>query len=252
MSQYSKDSGVSVSNISRIIGGKLKKTPSPKMIEKLTKGDARPRGGVGYEDMMVAAGYQDDYLLHKVDEFALIDETEEEKLVNGPKDLLESEKRRRERFMSYRNESLRFAALADGIMYGTLARNKVMFTPVNDIPRERRTLRPDTIIDLKGQRVDTWWITYKTFHVNGIQPGNIAFTRFDILGRMASLEPDKKRKISLVTDSEDLFESFLDIKDRTSYKGDFSVILIDSVCARISREVYISHFDKADTEFLIV
>ena len=58
--QTSIDSGVANSYISGIINGKYK--PSIKILQKLTAPEANPQNGVTLEDLMVAAGYQEDYV----------------------------------------------------------------------------------------------------------------------------------------------------------------------------------------------
>lgn len=56
---YAEMSGISASNISRILNGKLAKTPSKEMLERLTSADAKPQNGVTLEDLLLEAGYQD-------------------------------------------------------------------------------------------------------------------------------------------------------------------------------------------------
>ena len=54
----SEDTGVANSYISGIMNGKFK--PSIKILQKLADPKANPQNGVTFEDLMVAAGYQDD------------------------------------------------------------------------------------------------------------------------------------------------------------------------------------------------
>lgn len=59
--KVSEESGVAPSYISGIINGK-RKNPSALILKKLTDSKANPQNGVTFEDLMVAAGYQNEYV----------------------------------------------------------------------------------------------------------------------------------------------------------------------------------------------
>ena len=56
--EFGEDTGVSYSNIQRILKQKYK--PNPETIRKLTLEDKHPQGNVVYEDLMIAAVYMDE------------------------------------------------------------------------------------------------------------------------------------------------------------------------------------------------
>ena len=55
-----EDSGVAASYITAIINGKY--LPSAEILRKLSVPYARPQNGITLEDLMIAAGYQEDYV----------------------------------------------------------------------------------------------------------------------------------------------------------------------------------------------
>ena len=60
--EYAEASGISASNLSRIMNSKTVKMPSRKMLEKLASENAAPQNGITLEDLLIAAGYQTEYI----------------------------------------------------------------------------------------------------------------------------------------------------------------------------------------------
>lgn len=58
--QVSEQAGIGKSTLAGILSGKYE--PSVKILRRLTDSKANPQNGVTFEDLMVAAGYQDDYV----------------------------------------------------------------------------------------------------------------------------------------------------------------------------------------------
>ena len=52
-----------------------------------------------------------------------------------------------------------------------------------------------------------------------------------------------KRKISLVVNNEELYGIFMGYKDRNSFKGNVSVILVDEKQVRVVKEEHIAYYD---------
>ena len=76
----------------------------------------------------------------------------------------------------------------------------------------------------------------------------------DTIARFMFIEPKRERKISLVITDKKGFDMICGYKDKLSYRGDLSIILVDYESLSVVREEYLAHYDpdKTDSEFYII
>lgn len=252
MRQASIDSGIAASYISGILNYKY--LPSADILRKLASPDANPKNGVSLEDLMIAAGYQNNYVEESLRDAFL---SEEGLLIeyDAPKDTAyDSEERMRlyhQQMKKHAQEASKFEAAGTGIIYKALAEKRISFNPVQEGRTGIRGYRPDMQLHVACQPILEWWIDFK--HVTPDNGPGSHFNIRGILSRFMFVDAKMERKISLVLDDEFAFRQAVEYKDHLSYKGDLSVILIDLNTFSIVEEVYLAHYDDAfkKSEFYI-
>ena len=239
--RYSVDTGVSSSHISRMLRQELKAMPSPDVIAKLTKSpDAKPRGGVTYEEMMVAVGYQDDAILdHWVKDFFTKDT--EKKDDNSFLQVKEHD------FVEYssmineeRKDILRFKAISKGIIYDTISRRVDIQMTLDGMSIENYT--PDTFIFFKNIPFKAW--AFDCLYVNEQNKWERYKKSFtNIIGNYILHKPDPQLLTSIITNSKPLFDYFCSLSGKIAYRGNLTMILIDTDTLNVVDEGCISVID---------
>lgn len=251
-----EDSGVAPSYINGIL--KANYLPSARILRQLTLPEAKPQNGISMEDLMVAAGYQEEYSKGVYDiPGAEVDEEVEKQVDNLLEENEKNTAQGTEIFKSLMHERLmeykRFENVAMGILCKALMENGVHFQ-MNDV-KSISGCRPDMAISISDKPVKEWWFEFKYYDENKfdkrVYNNHLFRTYIDIF---VFTEPKEDRKISIVTSSTYMFDYFKAYKDKMSYRGDLSVILINKEDCSISSEVYISHYNMNDdsSEFYII
>ena len=232
---YAQDSGVSTTGVYRIIHGDFK--PSVDTIRKLTSDTAKPEGGVTFDDMMVAAGYQS----KKLDLYT-------EMLVDGV--LIDSKEKQEPLDRKARMQLIRkYEAVVTGVLYRTLTRKGVSFEPItrNSDEHAGATMLWDFPIRVQMGEINEWFFEIK-YYSGSFQ---IFFSR--LLAYCVTLHPDAHRKISIVLNDPDAYERLKGYAGKLSYRGDLSIILFDEENLRFTEEKYIAHFDEEkQSEFYLI
>ena len=232
-----EDSGVTASYIAAIL--KNKYMPSAEVLKKLASPSAKPRNGICLEDLMVAAGYQANYIDNPIVE---ISDTEED-------DRLE-EKRSKSRERSIAID--RFESIGKGIIYRSLAENDIRFSKNSDEIRING-FKPDISIFVAKDPILEWWFDF--IFIDPEMADDTTRLRWVInskLGRLILLNPDLVRKLSLVVSNPNAFNAMLRYKDCLSFRGDLSIILIDEDTFSVVNEIYLSHYNlDSKPEFVL-
>lgn len=275
--QTAEDSGVAASYLTGI--RKERYLPSVEIFKKLTAPKANPQHGITLEDLMIAAGYQDEYqmtLYDFIDE--LKNEEETAKLKNKPKKEIKnvidtmpgynpnihvngfSIAGRKNNDMLV-NEQERDEAAAAGIIYRSLAENRITFYPAYEI-EGIRGIKPHIALNLSTDDSSSWWFFLffqkikekNEDHKTPYSFNHVVISWFrQAISKMIFIEPKEGRKISLVTNNTDGFKYWISLKGKISFKGDLSVILVDMNSYRVLKEEYLSHYyDNEDSEFYII
>ena len=263
--EYAIDAKVSPANLYRIRKGDYK--PSPQMLKTLTSENAAPRGNITFEDLMIAAGYQDKNSLEIARQDMIESEYESQRENKSIRDLEESDEEREER-MRRREERLAkrraFQMASVGMIYTSLAKKGIEFKQADaaqiEVEVDRR-IRPDIIISVDQDKTKEWWfeVAYiepsRLGNNEGIRRGRFYFERYKhlVFAKLMFMEPDEKRKISIVVNNEDFYEELAKYQNKTAYRGELSVIFIDPDDFTRIEETYISHYDVEgiDREFYI-
>ena len=244
--EYAADSGVNPTTISKIISKGY--TPSSGIIKKLGSLEARPQGNVTIQDLMIAAGFTDVY--YKPDMPDVLTKTSEG-LVFAEVMTVPDKKNTEERGINYIQKiERRFEAIASGVIYNKLAKTSIMYTPGQNAELDVRGYRPDMYVRLTDCAIEEWWFDFKA--IKDIRKGNRAQIRFYtrvLFRNYLLIVPDRNRKLSIVIDDEEVFdEAVQSYKEKTSYRGDLSIILIDTDEFCVLREEYIAFYDLGDNE----
>lgn len=249
--QASVDMGIAASYLSGMLKGNY--MPSAEILRKMADEKASPQRGVTLEDLMVAAGYQNDYVLTVASKVMETDETKEEQIGSSSRcsdEVLARQERMRKVHERYRM-SMKYAKTANAIILSELVQNNISFTQVNEPTGEVKGYKPDLILHVPKQPVLEWWFEFRFF------PAEQMLRRIDLHHMFAQLlfmPPKIERKMSYVVDNVNVFELLLEYVGQLSYRGDLSVILVDTEEMCIRREAYLAHYQERDTgsEFYIV
>ena len=265
--QYAMEANVNPTTISRIEAKEYK--PGTKVLKKLTSKEAAPRGGVTLQDLMKATGYASGYVEEYTKAIASVGAMVAGIAIGGPvgmgaatvtaAGMILSEKLMKteyaydkinpvvitkENYEKHLRQHSKFQATAVGLIYNTLAEKGVSFIPGN---RNRKfdAPAPDCFITIVDQDINDWWFQF--VGVDDEWDKIINLPTWDkaqqYIMRYLLIEPDSVRKISIVTDDQDLFRKMCSYKGRNSFRGNFSVILVDMNEVKIVSEHQIAYFD---------
>lgn len=249
LAQFSNDCGVSVSNLSRLINGELKRIPTPNMLRKLTKLEANPQNGISYEEIMVVAGYNspnEEIEIRNILMENMVKEDTKEFGISGPRAYSDID-----RF----NKAVQYEALAKGVICTRLAQRGISFifdqNPV--VNSDGNAYRPDVIIEIQSSNhIKFWWLEIKFCRDESMHSGLITRWFFNIINRFMLISPNNKQKVSLVLNSEPIYNQLKRLKDNIAYKGNLSIILVDMIGIKFIEETYISFYDEKQADGLLV
>lgn len=269
LKEYERDSGVDAAIISKIINGKYV-PQKPKIYRELTSPKAAPRGGVTYEQLLDAAEYSMSYkegILAAEAAFATIplvgplatmgmaicgatSSAIQRKRKGLEKDRNsvsknEIEKVTTDKFEEYHKNCQRFSATAIGILYGKLAQNGIKFRPGYEDELEFETFGNHAVVYLENNSITTWVFMFAAPY--GEDEILNKFTKsiiLDMMSNLVLLPADKKKKFSIVIDDIELYKDLMSYKGHNSYRGNLSIILVDTTEVSIEKEEYIATYDK--------
>lgn len=115
---------------------------------------------------------------------------------------------------------------------------------------------PDKSIKLIGQNIENWWFVFfpmidsKYLNENTWQ-SQIKNDIPNLISRFALTKPDPKKMVSIIVDNPEVYEQLYKYKNHNSYRGNMSVILIDTTNVRVAKEVILSSYFDNETENVI-
>ena len=233
-----EDTGVAASYISGMIKGRF--VPSVAILKKLADPKANPQNGVTLEELMIAAGFTTNamtysYSTEEGSDIGFVAEscTYNTELTNYRMTMKEQKKQH---------------ALFAGTIVMSLSKKGIGFS-ISGKPIVNYGIG-DLCIDVNERGIKEWVFEY-VYLIN--RKKNYLQKLYHTFGVLSSQEPQKDKKISLVVNDADLYQVFMRYKDKMSFRGELSVILIDEANASIEKEDYISHYNEGDTsmEFYI-
>ena len=135
-----------------------------------------------------------------------------------------------------------FRATALGIIATAAAEKGISFQQMPVQRLETTGDKPEACAKLFEQNLSEWWFLFWT-KVPQLEE-NAFMTARDrasmLMGRLVTMEPDPKRKTSIVVDDRELAGELKKMYGSNSYRGNLTVVLIDRKDVRISHEDVIS------------
>lgn len=267
--EYARDSGVDSAIISKMISGTyIPKKPDTFL--RLTSVDAAPRGGVTYEQLVSAADDSRAFqagmtagravtnaVLSAFGAFPLVAVASSatavsESIKQKKKENSESEDDyiyTKEKLEKYFKKQKQFQAIALGIIVSTLVKKSITCQVGNVKELNLLGGAPDEFLKLSNQSISEWWLSFwakdEQMDESPIVPK--AIRAESKISHYAVTPADSKRKASIVVDDPSLFDALCVFKGQTSYRGNLSAVLIDTANVEIVKEVYLAHYDEADT-----
>lgn len=275
--EYAKDADVNVSIISRIENGEYK--PGRKVMQKLTSYNAKPQGGVTYQELLVAANKDEQYKKGVTAGMAAVGlmpmtlagvpgiTAALAALVTGSTmakaEMLLKESNIKEstseteagvRYSQLNKDIQRFAATAIGIIYGKMAELGIRFRPMIKDEVDTVLYDTDVILAIESNDISSWLMKFVTFSQEDVELDRIVMQSVTNMFEKLILErPDSSKKISIVVSNNELFNYLLEYKNKNSYRGNLSILQVDINMVKIIREEYISYYDleKQDDKLLL-
>lgn len=146
----------------------------------------------------------------------------------------------------------RFTATAKGLIYEELVKQGIPFTTLSETGDNTESI-PESVITLDRGRIRTWWLYFveDLLKADGERMDPDACASI-LLASVYESRPDESRKTSFVVEDVDLFAALVRRRERNSYRGNLSVILIDADSISLAEEVFIATYgDGDDTRDLI-
>lgn len=154
-----------------------------------------------------------------------------------------------ERFKNYQKRQQQFSAIATGIVYSQLAQKGIRFRPGNKESLDYRLNEEDSVIFVEEEGIEEWVFSIVCMSDEDKElNGFIKKTAPNTFMRFFFLPENKKRKISIVVNDEELYKVFAGFKGSNCYRGNVSVILVDEKQVRVVKEEYIAYYDTENLE----
>lgn len=249
--QASKDIGITSSYLSGVLKGRY--LPTVEMLRKMTNEKASPQNGVTLEDLMVVAGYQQNYVIDMASKVIEYEESNEEFSIREeslkshytiPSGRMNNYKERVEQAQKYEKA-------AEAICLLEISKKNIMSAHIKDPTDIITGYKPHVMLTISEQLIEEWWMDF-LFCPNDYGMSVMQFR--NLFGRLITLPPKEKRKFSYVTNNSKTFDRFIHYKGKLSYRGDLSIILVDTEKMCLLNEVYLAHYceNSTDSELYIV
>ena len=258
--EYARDSGVDPAILSKMINGNyIPKKPG--IYKALTNPQASPRGGVTCEQLLAAAGASEDYQsgmsagmsVGMLATLADIPSSDMIKVLQArgiavsgcgkseaPFSAMKPEEVRRIQLIQ--SDLQRFAAIANGIILGSLGKKGLTFQLVHTDGVEVDHIHFDTCVRLMNHEVSEYLIRYEFFSDEAVISEPLAKnTVRRAVEELVFLKPMKNRIVTVMTNHPGAYEDLYACKDQISYNGELTVVLFDPEKAILLKEEYLSH-----------
>ena len=159
------------------------------------------------------------------------------------------------KFLSLQQEKLnQFRAMSLGIIASTAAERNSSFL---QIPLQRLETfgdKPEACAKLSSESLSSWWFIFWT-EISQIEE------RFRIapkdrasmlMARLITMEPDSRRKTSIVVDDSSLADELQKLYKANSFRGNLTVILVDCAQVKIVRENLISTYSNLPEQIFML
>ena len=265
--EYARNSGVDAAVLSKIINGSYIPKKSS-IYRSLTSSEASPRGGVTYKQLVEAADTSKSYqrgfaagmaatevLLSAIGGLAIPSIGIASIGAATSALLFSKEKGGANQKTELVNSIRRFTAAASGLLYNSMASKGVSFQVVPEEGGNGYSNSTYTSLRIKNQEISEYIFRYAYF-TDEHQDNNqiVENVTKGVIAGLIFQEPSKQRKTSIVTNSAKAYEYMRAYKNKLSYDGELSIILVDINAIRLVSEEYIAHCseENAPKEMIIV
>ncbi len=229
--------------------------PSIKILQKLAGPEAKPRGGITLQDLLLAAGFTDrriDWEVNEEEEEEEDNPAYEEKPQGAPSDSSQKRKadRREDERREWRIKREQFEKTARASLLLAFSAKGILATEGNI--REIETgYRPSYLLKILNGPVSSWWFEFAMARPSG-EHYDVRNQARRILEKLIFAVVDEKVNLSVVVDDIALYETLCSYKGRISFRGNLSVMVIDSAHLEVVAEQTLSlYFPDQDEEALI-
>jgi hypothetical protein len=250
---YANDSDVSYMTVYKAEKGDY--IPSSNILKKLASENAKPQNGVTYDDMMVAAGYQDENAVSDVASVLVEQMREGTSEKQGSQKIDINKEDTKPRLLQHRNAREEYQRRVEGVILAALLRRNIFFRSTQEYNSYLKSNQPDMKLDIEMGRIREWWFVVRYFWESknnryGVSPMNIRIA----LTNMLFLHPTKETKISIVVNNIGVYEYLIKRANEMPYRSELSVILVDEEKQEVTAEKYLSNyfFEDHGEEFYLV
>lgn len=153
-------------------------------------------------------------------------------------------------FMQYEKVQKQFAAITRGILHNAAAEKGFICQQgsLKDISDSRSC--PDDCILVFNHKIKNWWLVFSAKY-SKLNEHIIMFPedRASVLiSRFVTADSDPERMASIVVDDLELYKVICGYKNRNSYRGNLSVILVDTDTVSIIKEEVIATYYEDDIQ----
>ena len=243
---YAKAAGISTAAFSRIKNGDY--IPAPGTMKKLTSETAAPRGGVTYEDLMRAAGYDvsDVYnndIYRKFLPLEHVESSDSTGITSDDREIVNTKMPEPYRLKHREADDPTVEYVA--AIYTSLVENGVLFKKVQpDADVFKRRFRPDLAINIFDKPINVWM--FEIIHWTGTISSARSTSFFMRLGNYLRLETRDDLKLSIVINDEKAFDGIKEYNHSLAFRGELSVILYNPEKRIFTDEVYLSNYNVGD------
>ncbi len=225
---YAKAAGISPAAMTKMKKGEY--IPSPGAMKKLTSQEANPQGGVTYEDMMRAAGYESEEAsdLRRLTVNVELDDKDD-------KDTLDNV---RKGYTLY-DMCQRFEKNAKSHIYTSLAEKGIAFRKSDYELEYRPGSGVDLVIDVMDQGISRWAFDFKLLRESRFVN---TMALFATIGNALKLNIDKQTKLSFVFNDRRAVQVLRKYEHAMSFRGEVSVILYNMSEGELVEEFYLSNY----------
>lgn len=141
----------------------------------------------------------------------------------------------------------RFVATSKGLIYTMLSEKGVRFSSASTDVHEKGS-SPEEAIAIESADVDAWWFYFEEGKALRDEPDAMSVDTFAklLMARLYDYVPDKRRKVSIVVGTQELFDALAARKGHNCYRGNMSAIFVDSEEVRVAGEACIATYDLTD------
>lgn len=234
LTRFAEDTSISIAHISRIINQRLDSPPSPETIKKFVGVE---KNGVTYKDLMMAAGHLEERItLKNID----IDETPDpmEGITENNQVACNSIDEHHRKYKSLCMSTLLFTLSCNGHTWKITHGSDIVKPEINEFS-----------LEVDEDFMQPWHFQLKYLSPSILENSNYPYifetNALYTWGQLAIKEADKHSKYSIVTDYEELYNTYLRLAPK-NLDLTISLILVNPMELQVLKEDYISFFHGAD------